>query len=77
MCMVGETWVIFCVGEMETADKKSPFLINVVELGRGDTRIIVELYGSSLMMEERKVLDDVYIQFQVDSGVGDVNLTEN
>ena len=30
MCMVGETWVIFCVREMETADKKSPFLINVV-----------------------------------------------
>ena len=46
------------------------------ELGRSDTRIIVELYGSSLMMEERKMLDDIYIQFQVDSGVGHVNLTE-
>ena len=50
--MVGETWVIFCVGEKETADKKSPFQVNVVELGRGDMRITVELYSSGLMMEE-------------------------
>ena len=42
MCMVGETCAIFCVGRKETADKKSPFLVN--ELGRGDMRIVVELY---------------------------------
>ena len=54
MCMVGETWAIFCVGRKETADKKSPFLVNVVELGRGDMRINVDLYSSGLMMEERK-----------------------
>ena len=28
-------------------------------------RIIVELYSSGLMMEERKVLDDVYFEVQV------------
>ena len=28
-------------------------------------RIIVELYSSGLMMEERKVLADVYIEVQV------------
>ena len=70
MCMVGETWAIFCVGKKETADKKSPFQTNVVELGRGDMRIDVELYSSGVMMEESKVLDDVYIQVQVQE-VGD------
>ena len=65
MCIVGETWAIFCVGKKEIADKKSPFQTNVVELGRGDMRINVDLYSSGLMMEERKVLDDDYIQVQV------------
>ena len=55
MCMVGETWAIFCVGKKEKADKKSPFQVNVVELGRGDMRIYVDLYSSGQMMEERKV----------------------
>ena len=55
MCMVGETWAIFCVRKKEKADKKSPFQANVVELGGGNMRINVELYSSGLIMEESKV----------------------